>query len=79
MQHPLPNAVLDRYTVDEKLELLARVWDSLLDTSGLPAMPDWHRRLLAERVDQADRHPETRIPLDEVRRELSADYTDYTD
>ena len=73
MPHPLPNAVLDRCPVDEKLDLLARVWDSLLDTSGLPPMPDWHRQLLAERVAQADRNPEARIPLDEVRRELLGD------
>jgi hypothetical protein len=73
MPHPLPNAVLERYTVDEKLDLLARVWDSLLDTSGLPAMPEWHRQLLAERVEQADRDPKARIPLDEVRRELLGD------
>ena len=70
MPHPLPNVVLDQYTVDEKLDLLARVWDSLLDTSGLPPIPDWHRELLAERIAQADRYPNARIPLDEVRREF---------
>ena len=79
MPHPLPNAIIDQYTVDEKLDLLARVWDSLLEAGGLPTMPDWHRQLLADRVNQADRHPEARIPLDEVRRELSADSADYTD
>ena len=73
MPQPLPNAIIDQYTVDEKLDLLARVWDSLLDTNGLPPIPDWHRELLAERIARADRHPNARIPLDELRRELLGD------
>ena len=73
MPHPLSSAVIERYTVDEKIDLLERVWDSLLDTSGLPPMPDWHRLLLAERIAEADREPEARIPLDEVRRKLLGD------
>ena len=73
MSHPLPNAVLERYTLEEKLDLLGRIWDSLLDTTGLPLMPAWHRRLLAERIDQANRQPEARIPLAQVRRELLGD------
>jgi hypothetical protein len=31
-------------------------------------MPDWHRQLLVERVEEANRAPETRIPLDDVKR-----------
>ena len=77
MAHSLSDAVFERCTVDEKLDLLARVWESLLDTSGLPPMPDWHRRLLAERVAQADRHPEARIPLAQVRRELLGDVVSF--
>ena len=73
MPTPLSNAVLQQYSLEEKLDLLERIWESLLDTSGLPPIPDWHRQLLAERIAQADRNSQARISLDEVRRELLGD------
>ena len=72
MPQPVSDAIIEQYTVEEKLDLLARVWDSLLD-GGLPPMPDWHRRLLVERVAEAERDPAARIPLGEVRRRLLGD------
>ena len=72
MPQPVSDAIIEQYSVEEKLDLLARVWDSLLD-GGLPPMPDWHRQLLAERVEEANRGPETRIPLAAVRRKLLGD------
>lgn len=72
MPQPVPDVVIEQYTVEEKLDLLARVWDSLLE-EGLPPMPDWHHQLLADRVEEAERAPGARIPLAEVRRKLLGD------
>lgn len=74
MPRLVSDAIIEQCTVEEKLDLLARVWDSLLD-GGLPPMPGWHRHLLAERVEEANRGPETRIPLAELRRKLLGDRT----
>ncbi len=58
---------IDDFTVPERLELLARVWDSLLDSSERPPMPDWHRDVLDRRLADADANPDDTIPLERLR------------
>jgi hypothetical protein len=43
MAHPVVDLPLDDLTVDERLTLLGRVWDSLLD-AGPPPVPAWLSR-----------------------------------
>jgi len=61
---------LDEFTLPERLELLARVWDSLLDSSELPPMPEWHRDVLDQRLAEADANPGDTIPLDQLQAYL---------
>ena len=72
----MPHAALDwpvnELTLDERLALLGRVWDSLLD-AGPPPIPDWHRPILRERIAAADADPQASIPADELFRELLGD------
>ena len=70
MTPPVANFPVEQLTVDERLELLARLWDSLLQAGQSPPMPAWHREELARRVARADADPGASIPLDELRREL---------
>lgn len=64
---------IESLTVEERLTLLGRLWDSLLDSDKLPPIPAWHIRVLEQRLADADSHPETAIPLDQLRDELLRD------
>jgi putative addiction module component (TIGR02574 family) len=72
MAQPLPKGMIDQLTVHERLELIGRLWDSLLDQET-PTPPSWHRAEVARRVAEADAHPEASIPLEQLKRELRPD------
>jgi putative addiction module component (TIGR02574 family) len=60
-------AELDR---GQRIELLAKVWDSLLESGGLPPLPEWHLNEVGRRVARADAEPGTAIPLEQLRAEF---------
>ncbi|MBY0230411.1 MAG: addiction module protein [Gemmataceae bacterium] len=57
---------IESLTVDERLELIDRLWESL----DAPSVPDWHRAILRQRVAESDANPGAGLSLDELRREL---------
>lgn len=59
---------LDELTVNERLELIAELWDSI-PASELP-LPEWHREELARRIANADADPDAAIPWEQVRDRL---------
>ena len=69
MAHPAADLPVEELSVDERLTLLGRLWDSLLDV-GPPPAPAWHLEEVRRRVAAADADPAASIPLDELRREL---------
>lgn len=71
---PFPAEVfpLDRYSVEDRLNLLDQLWDSLLDAGPVPT-PDWHARVVAERVALANGRAGGRVTLDQLRAELLGD------
>ena len=56
-------------SVDERLDLLDRVWDSLRDNSSA-ITPQWHLDEIQRRIATADANPSASIPLEEFRRQL---------
>jgi putative addiction module component (TIGR02574 family) len=73
MSAPLEALPLEQYSVADRIELLGRLWDSLLDSEGLPPTPEWHRSEVANRIARADAEPGTAIPLEGLRKELLGD------
>jgi putative addiction module component (TIGR02574 family) len=69
MAHPAADLPIEELTVDERLTLLGRLWDSLLD-AGPPPVPAWHREEVRRRMAAADADPTASIPLEELRRQL---------
>ena len=61
---------IDHLDVAARVELLGRVWDSLIESNGLPPLPDWHMGEVAWRIARADAEPGTGIPLSQLRNEL---------
>jgi len=60
---------VEQLSVNERLTLLGRLWDSLLD-EGTPPIQPWHMEVVRRRIAAADAAPDASIPLDELRREL---------
>ena len=54
----------------EKLSLISRLWDSLPDASVSLPLPDWHRQVLEQRLNDADASPDDSIPWERVRDSL---------
>ncbi|WP_254507712.1 addiction module protein [Anatilimnocola floriformis] len=60
---------IDRLSNEQRLELISLLWDSLPDDATF-SPPDWHLRLLDERIAEADANPDNVITLDELEAKL---------
>ena len=69
MSHPLPEIDIDRLSVDQRLELITLLWDSIPEMETLP-VPEWHREELERRLGAADASPDAGIPWERVRERL---------
>jgi len=45
----IPTLPLDQMSVEEKIQTMESLWDSLLHENSEIASPDWHGEVLAER------------------------------
>jgi putative addiction module component (TIGR02574 family) len=61
---------IDRLSPQERFELIGLIWDSLPDDAPFTP-PEWHLRLLEERVAAADAEPGAVEPWEEVLARLS--------
>lgn len=55
--------------VAERLELVAKIWDSIA-SDGLPPLTQAQRDLIDERIAEADSNPQDRIPAEDVFNDL---------
>jgi len=70
MTQPLPWPNFDHLTASEKLELIGQLWDSIPESLDDLPVPEWHREIIKERLEDADSHPERFASWEEVRRRL---------
>jgi putative addiction module component (TIGR02574 family) len=66
----LPGFDVGRLSVDQRLELIALLWDSIPDAAGAPPILDWHQQELDRRLAAADATPEAAVPWDQVKQRL---------
>jgi len=69
MSQPLPDDI-SGLTVQQRLELISRLWDSIQDEGSEPEMPEWHRVEVERRLALADAAPEQVIPWEQVKARL---------
>ena len=55
---------------DERIRLAQDLWDSVARPEDEVPMPDWHRAILDERLDEAEREPGVGKPWSEVRKAI---------
>lgn len=70
MSTALQELGIDRLSVDERLDLIAQIWDSIDELSENQPLPDWHIHLLEERLVGANADPDGGIPLEVVMARL---------
>ena len=61
---------LDEMTLNDKLTLIERVWDSLSQTGNEFASPDWHSEELQYRQEKVQNGETEFVPLTTVRARL---------
>ena len=74
MSQQLPEAAAELLrtplSVQQRLELIGELWDSIPDSLDALPIPEWHREELERRLAAADADPEAAIPWEEVKRRL---------
>jgi putative addiction module component (TIGR02574 family) len=58
---------VEKLTPEERLDLISRIWDSLPGMAP-PPIPEWHKRLLDERI--ANTNPDDEVDWEDFREEL---------
>jgi putative addiction module component (TIGR02574 family) len=61
---------IDGLSRDEKLDLIERLWDSLVSTHEDIPIPDWHREELDRRLDAFEQDGCTGTPAEELLSRL---------
>lgn len=61
---------IDKLTVDERLDLIGQIWDSIVDSESPVAVPEHHRAELERRLAEADENPSPGVPWEELRVRL---------
>jgi putative addiction module component (TIGR02574 family) len=74
MSQQLPEAAAELLrtplTVEQRLELIGELWDSIPDSLNELPIPEWHREELERRLAAADANPDVSIPWEEIKRRL---------
>ena len=74
MSQQLPAAATELLTmplsIEQRLELISELWDSIPDSLDTLPVPEWHREELDRRLAAADANPDAAIPWEEVKRRL---------
>ncbi|MFE8032649.1 addiction module protein [Thiohalocapsa marina] len=63
----LPTLPLDKMSVEEKLQTIELLWDSLAGNEDSVPSPDWHREVLEERTRQIESGEAGFISLEELK------------
>jgi putative addiction module component (TIGR02574 family) len=67
----LTKAELDAMSIDERFALIDDIQVSLHDALEAAGPPDWHKIILDERLDDAERFPQDSIPWEKVKEEMA--------
>ena len=74
MSQQLPEAAAELLrtplTVEQRLDLIGELWDSIPDSLDELPIPEWHREELERRLAAADADPDAAIPWKEVKKRL---------
>ena len=67
---PLPPPSFDDLSVEEQLDYAQSLWDRIFPHPDEIPVPDWHRRIIDDRLASHRADPAAAVPWDEVREDL---------
>jgi putative addiction module component (TIGR02574 family) len=70
MSEPWRELDVEQLTVPQRLELIARLWDSIPTSVEALPVPEWHRQELERRLAAADATPDAGILWEQVKARL---------
>jgi putative addiction module component (TIGR02574 family) len=56
--------------VEERIELIEDIWDSVAEVPDAVEIPDWHKKELDKRLEAYHRNPSAGSPWLEVKRRI---------
>ncbi len=65
--------------VPDRITLISRIWDTLVDQDQAPEPTSEQRAELERRIDAHDQNPEDTVPWEDIRAELRQRRNDSTD
>jgi putative addiction module component (TIGR02574 family) len=72
LQNPPPG--FETLSVDEKIDYVESLWDSIAESVEATPVPDWHREVIRERLSEHHADPDAGRSWEEVRQELERKY-----
>jgi putative addiction module component (TIGR02574 family) len=67
---PLPPPGFDELPVEDQIDYVQSLWDRIAAKPDQVPVPQWHKRVLEERLAAHEAHPEVARPWEEVRNEI---------
>lgn len=61
---------IDRLSMGDRLELMERIWESILDSDEPLPIPAWHLDEIHRRIKSTESTPKQTITLEELRAKL---------
>jgi len=69
---PVPPPGFDDLSVEDQIDYVQSLWDRIAARPDEVPLPEWHRRVLDERVAAQEANPGAARPWDEVREEIQS-------
>jgi putative addiction module component (TIGR02574 family) len=63
-------ADIHRLTIEQRLDLIGKLWDSIPNDPDALPIPNWHREIIDQRLAEADAQPDAGIQWEQFRSEL---------
>ena len=66
---PIPPDIRN-LSVADRVDLATKIWESVADDAKTVGLSEEHKRILDERLREADENPDAMIPAEDVFRDL---------
>ena len=65
-----PPSGFDDLSVDKQIEYVQSLWDRIAATPDQVRVPEWHLKVIRERLEKLEANPDRGRPWEEVRNDL---------
>ena len=70
MQATVQSLGIDRMSVEQRMQLMEDIWDSIAKEPESVEIPDWHKKIIAERLADCESNPNAQVAWEEARTRL---------